>query len=326
MDEKRPEDADRLEAKGDKGGPEEDKGGPEEDGEGPEDNGGPEEGAGPEDKGGPAEDKSSEKGPENDGPENDGPEEDSSNIYEILFVCTSTVTSSWGSPTGAWLKEIADPYYVLQEAGYRVDICSIAGGPPPLDPSGSADVPEDSFMFRFLADSDAQFIFTHARSLAAVVQAGDLRNYCGIYLVGGHGCADDFYQSADIKQAVEFMMNESKGCIGAICHGPLGLANCEYNGQHLLKGKFVAAFSNEEENILGLVGKLPVLTEDVMDCCGAIHVPSPPWKAHAVVDGRLVTGQNPNSSTELAQRMLDVLRTKGTAYSAPQNVNKPWGK
>ncbi|KAJ1433324.1 class I glutamine amidotransferase-like protein [Ochromonadaceae sp. CCMP2298] len=331
MDEKRSGDEDRLEDKGgpqeDKGSPEEDKGGPEDDSEGPEEDTGPEDKGGPAgDKGEPAEDKSlGWKVPENAGPEEKSPEEDNNNIYEILFVCTSVETSSWGAPTGAWLKEIAEPYYVLQEAGYRADICSIAGGPPALDPQCTVDVLEDSPMARFLADSDAQFIFSHARSLAAIVRAGDLRNYCAIYLVGGHGCVDDFYQSADIKQAVESFLEESKGCIGAVCHGPLGLANCVFNGQPFLKNKFVAAFSNEEENILGLVDTLPVLTEDVMDEMGAVHVPSPPWKPHAVVDGRLVTGQNPDSSKEVAQRMLDVLRTKGSAYSAPQNVNKPWG-
>jgi len=248
------------------------------------------------------------------------------NAYEILFICTSTRKSSWGADTGAWLKEISDPYYVLKEAGYQINICSLAGGPPPLDPSGVSNLGDDSACAKFLSDEEAQRTFSSAKSLNEITSAGIVPNFSGLYFVGGHGCADDFYKNEDIKTAVELFLNESKGPIGAICHGPLGLANCFYNEKHVLKGKFVAAFSNEEENILGLASKVPILTEDVMDDVGAVHVPSRPWDAHAVVDGRIVTGQNPNSSTELAQRMLDVLRPLGDRYSAPQNVNKPWGK
>jgi putative intracellular protease/amidase len=70
-------------------------------------------------------------------------------------------------------------------------------------------------------------------------------------LVGGHGCIEDFPYNNDIKTAVEIMYNDVKGCVAAICHGPLGLLNCNSVEKPLLKGKFVAAFSNEEEQNLG---------------------------------------------------------------------------
>ena len=50
-----------------------------------------------------------------------------------------------------------------------------------------------------------------------------------------------------------------------------------------------------------------------------------PSAPNAVVDGRLVTAQNMNSSLEIAQRVLDVLRSLGSTFSPPENVNKPWG-
>jgi putative intracellular protease/amidase len=88
----------------------------------------------------------------------------------------------------------------------------------------------------------------------------------------------------------------------------------------------VAAFSDEEEELLGLLVALPATTEALVDAAGAICVPAEPWKPHVVVDGRLVTGQNPQSSSETALRMLDVLRSLGEGFNAPLNINKPWGK
>eukprot|EP01036_Dinobryon_divergens_P036987 gene36987-48267_t len=114
-------------------------------------------------------------------------------------------------------------------------------------------------------------------------------------------------------------------CVAAICHGPIGLLRCHHNGKPLLKDKFIAAFSNEEESLLGLDSVLPFLVETLMDEVGAVCVPSSPWNPNAVVDGRLVTGQNPQSSLEVAHRVLDVLRSLGPKFSPPENANKPWG-
>lgn len=73
-----------------------------------------------------------------------------------------------------------------------------------------------------------------------------------LVLLGGHGCVDDFPDNVHIKEAVEKIYVVNKGCIAAICHGSLGLSDCLLDGKHILKGKFIAAFSNEEEEELGV--------------------------------------------------------------------------
>lgn len=85
-------------------------------------------------------------------------------------------------------------------------------------------------------------------------------------------------------------------------------------------------FSNEEEGLLGLQGVIPAQIEDMVDAESAICVPSKPWAPNAVVDGRLATGQNPQSSGEAAMRALDILRSLGPNFSPVENENKPWGK
>lgn len=247
--------------------------------------------------------------------------------HHILAICTSSETTSYGATTGIWLDELATPYYVWQEAGYDVTICSIAGKCPTIDPGSLTDVGAlEGATRRFLTDTEAQEKFTNAMSLAQIIAAGKLKTYSCVYLVGGHGCLEDFPDNMDIKEAVEYFYAEVGGCLASICHGPLGLLNCMYDGAPLLKGKFVAAFSNEEESLLGLHTSVRMKVEDCMDQAGAVCAPRAPFKPNAVVDGRLVTAQNPQSSLEVAQRVLDVLRSLGPEHNSSLNVNKPWGK
>ena len=190
--------------------------------------------------------------------------------HHILAICTSSTTTSYGATTGIWLDELATPYYIWQEAGYDVTICSIAGRSPSIDPGSMNDIGAmEGATRRFLTDSDAQDKFTNALSLAQIIAMGKLKTYSCVYLVGGHGCLEDFPDNMDIKEAVEYFYAEVGGCLASICHGPLGLLNCMYDGAPLLKGKFVAAFSNEEETLLGLHTSVRMKVEDCMDGAGA---------------------------------------------------------
>ena len=149
---------------------------------------------------------------------------------------------------------------------------------PAVDPaSKNPQNLSNELTLKFLTDSTAQSKFLNASSLANIISSKEIESYCTIYLCGGHGCIDDYYQNNDIKRAVEYIYGVKKGCVAAICHGPLGLYSCNFNNKPLLNGKFVAAFSNEEEEELGLLNILPILTEQKMDEIGAICVPAQPW-------------------------------------------------
>jgi len=250
--------------------------------------------------------------------------------HNILMICTSTSTSSWGAQTGLWLEELAVPYYLFKEVGFEIVISSI-NGTIALDPASASpegvSVPEHAaYVERFLADEIAQAKFAAAPQISSLHTEPVFDTFACVFLCGGHGCVNDFPNSSALCAAVEKAW-ASGSCVAAVCHGPLGLINCLLpNGKHLLSGKFMAGFSNEEETILGLIDVLPCTTENELDKLDAVCVPAQPWKPNAVVDGRLVTGQNPQSSLEVALRVLDVCRSLGDVYSPPGNVNKPWGK
>eukprot|EP01041_Mallomonas_annulata_P012221 gene12221-25657_t len=250
---------------------------------------------------------------------------DEESKFGILCVCTSCEDSPWGSITGLWLDELVIPYYAFKDAGYDVDICSVKGGRPAIDPASFNDATNMEERQLFMQDEAIQRKVESARSVEDVLNCDNRSKYACILLCGGHGCMSDFKDNVELCSLVEYVYSVTQGCVAAICHGPIGLLRCHHNGKPLLKDKFIAAFSNEEESLLGLDSVLPFLVETLMDEVGAVCVPSSPWNPNAVVDGRLVTGQNPQSSLEVAHRVLDVLRSLGPKFSPPENANKPWG-
>lgn len=241
------------------------------------------------------------------------------NKHNILFICTSSLP-------GLWLDELATPYYIFKGVGYHIDICCINNAIQVDEASLNHNMTKEAAAF--INDHDAQCIYKDPYSLDNIVNNNSLLSKYGcVYLTGGHGCLRDYINNDSLTRLLEYVYNNNKGCIGAICHGLIGLLNVkEQNGKYLLKDKFVSGFTNEEENSLGLLSKLPLTVEDSLDERGALLVKAAPWNPKACVDSRLASGQNPQSSVEVAERVLDILRSLGNTFSPPGNVNKPWGK
>jgi putative intracellular protease/amidase len=83
-----------------------------------------------------------------------------------------------------------------------------------------------------------------------------------------------------------------------------------YQGAPLVKGKRVTGFTNGEEEAVHLTKVVPFLVEDELKRVGGLYEKAKDWESHAVVDGGLVTGQNPASSTAAAQSLLKLLVRK----------------
>lgn len=96
--------------------------------------------------------------------------------------------------------------------------------------------------------------------------------------------------------------------MAAVCHGPVGLINVkDSTGQAVVKGRHVSAFTNTEEVAAGLDKTVPFLLEDRLRSLGAIYEKGPDFQEYAVRDGRLVTGQNPQSSGKVAELTLQAV-------------------
>lgn len=180
-----------------------------------------------------------------------------------------------------------------------MEFVSPRGGNVPLDGTDSAD----ASLMRWLSDETLRRELRN--TLVPEFVAGN--DYDAIYFAGGHGTMFDF-PNHEVLGTITRSIYEQGGIVGAVCHGPAGLVGVNLsNGLPLVAGKRVAAFSNEEEDAVGLSAAMPFLLESKLVSLGASHTKAAPFKPHVVVSERLVTGQNPASTHELARKMLALL-------------------
>ncbi|MDW6066131.1 type 1 glutamine amidotransferase domain-containing protein [Streptomyces sp. FXJ1.4098] len=219
---------------------------------------------------------------------------------KILLALTShQELGETGRTTGFYVGEAAHPWKVLSDAGYEVDLVSVSGGRPPMDGRDLSDPIQKAFL------EDPRI----AEKLAATARPEDITpgDYDAIVYVGGHGTVWDFPDSAGLA-GIGRDIYEAGGAVAAVCHGPAGLVNLKLsNGAYLVDGKNVAAFTNSEEAAVGLTDVVPFLLQSKLEERGAKHTGAPDFEPHVVVDGRLVTGQNPASATALGEALVKVL-------------------
>lgn len=219
---------------------------------------------------------------------------------KILFVVTSHDTKgSTGEKTGYYLGEVSHPWKVLTEAGYEIDFVSPKGGNPPVDGFDLSD-PDNK---EFWENKMYQEKITHSFK-PTEVNPGE---YKAIFYAGGHGAMWDLPDNKEISE-IAVQIYENNGIVAAVCHGPAGLVNIKLtDGSYLVSGKKVNGFSNEEEELVKLTKVVPFLLEDQLKARGAVYEKSEPWKEHVAIDGRLITGQNPQSAKGVGEAIKKVL-------------------
>jgi putative intracellular protease/amidase len=220
---------------------------------------------------------------------------------KILMVLTShDQLGNTGRKTGFWLEEFAAPYFVFRDAGAQLTLASPKGGQPPIDPK--SDLPENQTdaMTRFKNDQAAQ------TALSQTVKLADMKSedFDTIFYVGGHGPMWDLVDNPDSIALIESFYNSGKP-VAAVCHSPAVFHHVTYNGEPLVKGKRVTGFTNGEEEAVQLSHVVPFLVEDELKRVGGLYEKAPDWQSFAITDGRLVTGQNPASSTAAAHALLN---------------------
>jgi putative intracellular protease/amidase len=207
-----------------------------------------------------------------------------------------------GLKTGFWLEEFAAPYFIFRDAGVELTLASPKGGQPPLDPKSDKPENQTPAMARFKKDATAQ------KALANTVKLADMKSedFDTVFYPGGHGPMWDLAESPVSIALLESFYNSGKP-IALVCHSPGVLRHVMYQGEPLVKGKRVTGFTNEEEEEMQLTHVVPFLVEGELKRLGAKFEKLPNWQPFSVVDGRLVTGQNPASSTPAAQALMKLL-------------------
>jgi putative intracellular protease/amidase len=231
---------------------------------------------------------------------------------KILMVLTShDELGNTGRKTGFWLEEFAAPYFVFRDAGVDLTLSSPKGGQPPIDPK--SDLPENQTdaMARFKKDSAAQDDLAHTEKLAQMKS----EDFDTIFYVGGHGPMWDLVDNETSIDLIESFYDSGKP-VAAVCHSPGVLHRVTYQGAPIVKGKRVTGFADSEEEAVGLTHVVPFLVEDELKRLGGLYEQAPSWEPFAITDGRLLTGQNPASSTAAAKALLNLLSRPASSWTS----------
>lgn len=222
----------------------------------------------------------------------------------ILFIVSSASAIGPNNlKTGNFLPEVSHPYYEFVDHGYTIDFVSIQGGAPPLygtDEKNLADPLNKSFM-----DGEALVKFNNSKPFSSV----DMSGYDAIFVPGGLGPMVDMPENTLLQSAIATSY-ERGAIISAVCHGPASLLNVKLSdGSYLIAGKRLTSFTNNEEESYAK-NDVPFLLESALKNRGAEHIGAPNWEANTIVDGRLVTGQNPASAKGVAVEVISLLERK----------------
>lgn len=223
---------------------------------------------------------------------------------KILFVLTShNQLGNTGKKTGFWIEEFASPYYFFIDKNIEVTVVTPNGGQAPIDPKSNESVFQTEATKRYFNDEVAQKLLSTTKKISSVKE----EDYDAVFYPGGHGpmwdLANDKYSISIIKS----FYSHNKP-IAFVCHGSAALVNVKVNKGYLVAGRKVTSFCNTEEEAVQLTEVVPFSLEDKLKSRGAIYTKGDDWSSYVVVDGLIITGQNPQSSTEVAQKLMDKLK------------------
>ncbi|WP_244244104.1 type 1 glutamine amidotransferase domain-containing protein [Marilutibacter alkalisoli] len=216
----------------------------------------------------------------------------------VLIIVSGEGRDQGKTRPGFEMDELAQAWHVFRDNGLAVDIASPRGGKVEADRFD----PEEPFNARLLADPEAVEKLASTRATSSL-QAED---YAAVYVVGGKGAMFDLPEDQALRSLLAGVY-ERGGVVAAVCHGPAALVDVRLqDGRLLVEGRRVTGFSNEEESVFGKkwAKQFRFLIEDAMRERGALWEEAPLMMPKLVVDGRLITGQNPYSSAAVAEAVV----------------------
>lgn len=239
-------------------------------------------------------------------PHYDVPEMDLSGKRALVVTTSHETLGDTGKSTGVFASEMTAPYYAFLDSGMEVDVASIQGGQIPIE--------RQSLKWPIASKSDKRYLkdpmFQSKVSRSFQIDQVDMAQYDIVFLAGGWGAAYDFGQSAELGEKVA-MAYSNDAVIGGVCHGPLGLLQAYgEDGELIIEGRRISAVTDKQITELGIT-HTPMHPERDLRAAGVVFEAETKFRDflanNVVIDGRIVTGQNQNSATETAVKMMQVL-------------------
>jgi putative intracellular protease/amidase len=220
-------------------------------------------------------------------------------LKHVLVVVTNTALIGPNNrPTGYFFPEVAHPWEVFEKAGIALEYASPLGGSPHEDGYDEKDAGQRAFRA-----SKAIRRMTRSRKLSEV----DVLDYDALFFPGGLGPMVDIATDPEVKRTVIRAWNAGM-IVSAVCHGPAAFLGARLeDGTPLVKGHKLTSFTNAEER--GYAdADVPFHLQTALVDEGAQFEETAIWQPKVVVDGRLITGQNPASAGPMAQAVVEAMR------------------
>ncbi|MFI6505512.1 type 1 glutamine amidotransferase domain-containing protein [Nonomuraea typhae] len=203
-----------------------------------------------------------------------------------------------GVKAGFWLPDAAYTWLALHSAGWRVVAVSTREGRPAQQGVDRSDPVQRGFL------GDPGIL--RALEETARPESLDADRVGVLVFAGGVGALWDLPGDRCLAELTGHVVSGG-GWVAACCQGVAALLNVRLpNGAPFVKERRLTAFSQHEEQILGIRGPLQLQKE--LAGLGARYSSNEPFRPHVVRDGRLITGQNPASLPKLS-RLLTRLKT-----------------
>lgn len=229
-------------------------------------------------------------------------------ILKILIIATNTNAYKSGTlKTGLWLSELTHIYHKAITHGYQVILASPKGGDIPIDPESLKSFALDKISKHYWDDTSFRELLKNSKSLLEVSE----QQFDCVYLAGGHGTMYDFPDNPTLQDIVRKHYETDK-IVSAICHGVCGLLNVKLSSdEYLIKNKTLTGFNWFEESLARRKKEVPFnLEAELKKKTPNYKKALIPMTSNVVVDGNLITGQNPFSSKEMAEVVLRELKSK----------------
>ncbi len=225
----------------------------------------------------------------------------------LLVLSSHDRLGDTGEKTGYWYEEMAAPYYRLRDAGVEVVLASPKGGQPPMDPMSDEPDYQTDATHRFDGDAEAKQALANTVRLDSVTQD----DFDAIFYAGGHGPLFDLAEDSVSIELIQRFWAAGKP-VTSTCHGPAVFRHVvDETGAPLVQGKAVTGFTNSEEDAVHRTADVPFLLEDELKRLGGRYSKVGDFEPYVQQDGRLITGQNPNSAGGVADALLRLLQPRG---------------
>jgi putative intracellular protease/amidase len=228
-----------------------------------------------------------------------------------IVASNPAISKQTGWPIGFWWSELTHPYWEFVEHGYEVDICSPDGGALQADTwsdprDESKYSAHDLISLGFMSSPEHSKFVENTKSIEQL----KLPDYDAILFVGGQAPMYTFFNDQRVHDLAAACF-KAETITAVLCHATCILLKTTVDGKLLVDGKTWTGFANSEEKFADeFVGKRiqPFWIEDeAKKIENTNFIVSSRFKAHAVRDGNLITGQQQYSGAAVARLVIEAL-------------------